>query len=177
MDEKVFIDDSGDADNAAWLASYGKVIEVGARGYNAAMNAACQAAEGQTCMWLEEDFTFLAKVDLDEIEQMLWHRPHLAQIALLRGSHFPIEHKHGGLIEALKAKGERFEEVDGLIEHTATFTGNPSVWRGHVFETGWPRGRWSEDLKRDELRAMGYRFAFLPGIRVEHTGERSGFDY
>lgn len=173
----MFIDDSGDAENAAWLSSYGKVVEVGGRGYNAAMRAACEAAEGQMCMWLEEDFEFLSPVELDEIATMLFHRPYLAQIALLRGPHFPVEHQRGGLIEALEFKGHRFTRIGGLIEHTATFTGNPSVWRGDVFDTGWPKGKWSEDRKRDQLLTMGYRFAYLPGIRVQHTGERSGFDY
>ena len=34
----IFIDDSGDPDNAAQLAQYGKVIETGANGYGAAMS-------------------------------------------------------------------------------------------------------------------------------------------
>lgn len=177
VDDLVFIDDSGDPENAAWLRTYGTVVEVGGNGYNAAMQAACEAAQGQECLWLEEDFTFLSPVNLDELSEMLYHRPYLAQIALLRGPHFPIEHAKGGLIEALEYKGHRFNEVDGLIEHTACFTGNPSVWRAHVFELGWPRGKWSEEQKGRDLVELGYRFAYLPGIRVQHHGERSGFDY
>lgn len=175
--DMVFIDDSGDPDNATWLAQYGKVIEVGRRGYNAAMKAACAAAEDQQAFWLEEDFTVTVQTSLDAMAEILYHRPYLAQITLLRGSHFPVEHKHGGLIEALQAKGHTFIEVNGVIEQTATFTGNPSVWRGEVFTLGWPTGRWSEELKRDHLLKLGYRFGFLPGIRVRHSGERSGFDY
>lgn len=177
VSEIVFIDDSGDAENAAWLSTYGTVVEVGRRGYNAAMRAACEAADGQMCMWLEEDFEFLKPLDLSVMRQVLEHRPYLAQVALLRGPHFPIERERGGLIEALEYRGHRFDRVGGLIEHTATFTCNPSVWRGHVFAAGWPKGKWSEDRKRDQLISMGYRFAYLPEIRVKHTGERSGFDY
>lgn len=173
----VFIDDSGDPDTAAWLASYGKVIEVGGRGYNAAMKAACAAAEGREAFWFEEDFTVTVPTNLTQISEMLYHRPYLAQIALLRGPHFPIEHTHGGVIEALKAKGHSFTEVNGVIEQTATFTGNPSVWRGEVCALGWPTGRWSEELKRDQLLKLGYRFGYLPGIRVTHSGQRSGHDY
>lgn len=177
ISDLVFVDDSGDERNAAWLSSYGRVVTTGASGYNVAMNAACEAAEGEMAFWVEEDFTFLSPVSLDEIATQLWHRPHLAQIALLRGPWFPIEHTHGGLIEALQHKGHTFTEVSGLIEHCATFTGNPSVWRGDVWASGWPKGRWSEDRKRDELITAGYRFAYLPGIRVQHNGERSGFGY
>jgi hypothetical protein len=101
----------------------------------------------------------------------------LAQIALLRGPHFPIEHEHGGVIEALKHQGHTFHNVAGIIEHTATFTANPSLWRADVFATGWPHGRLSEELKRDELLHRNYRFGYLPGIRVAHHGQREGHGY
>lgn len=175
----VFVDDSGDAEHRDWLAQYGKVEAVGREqsGYFSAMTRVCEVANGEPAMFLEEDFTFLTDVSLNEMNDILFHRPYLAQIALLRGPHFPIEHQHGGLIEALEAKGQVFKTVHGVIEQYATFTCNPAVWRGEVFAQGWPRGKWSEERKRDELLSRGYRFAWLPGIRVAHDGERSGFDY
>lgn len=177
VDEVVFIDDSGDGEHAAYLATWGKVIEVGRKGYTAAMTMACRAAEGRECFWLEEDFTFLTDIDLNDLSEMLYHRPWLAQLVLLRGPHFPNELEAGGVIEACEARGEKFELVSDVIEHTAFFACNPSVWRGHVFATGWPQRQWSEDAKRDELLAMGYRFGMLPGITVAHHGERTGFGY
>jgi hypothetical protein len=177
VDDLVFIEDSGDPDNAAWMSQYGKVIEVGRKGYSEAMKAACKAAEGQEAMWFEEDFTVIEPVDLQDLSEALYHRPYLAQIALLRGPHFPIEHQHGGVIEALIAKRHQFVDVLGVIEHTATFTANPSVWRADVLSTGWPSGRLSEDQKRDLLLKQGYRFGYLPGIKVQHSGERKGFGY
>jgi hypothetical protein len=173
----VFIDDSGDPDHSAWLSQYGKVIETGGKGYGTAMTALCAAAEHQQCLIWEEDFTALQPINLHEISELLYHRPYLAEIALLRGPHFPVEHEHGGLIEALIHKGHTFTEINGLLEHTACFTANPSVWRGEVFTQGWPTGRLSEEIKGHDLVHAGYRFAYLPGIRVEHHGERSGFDY
>ena len=161
----------------AWLAQYGKVVEVGGQGYGAAMKAACHAAEGQQCLLWEEDFTALEPINLAEMSEILYHRPYLAQIALLRGPHFPIEHEQGGLLEALIHKGHTITEVGGVLEQTATFTANPAVWRGEVFAQGWPTGRLSEEIKRDILLGQGYRFGYLPGIRVQHHGERSGFDY
>jgi hypothetical protein len=141
------------------------------------MKAACQAAEGREAFWFEEDFTVTEPVDLPAISEILYHRPYLAQIALLRGPHFPVEHRYGGVIEALVAQGHEFVDVRGVVEHTATFTGNPSVWRAEVFAAGWPNGRWSEDQERELLVRQGYRFGYLPGIKVCHGGERKGFGY
>lgn len=179
VDDIVFIDDSGDPEHREWLANYGTVIPVGPKqcGYTPAMKQVCAAADGQPCMFLEEDFTFRDDVYLDELAELLYHRPYLAQVALLRGPHFPIEHEHGGLIEALQAKGHQFTDVVGLIEHTACFTCNPAVWRGEVFAAGWPNGRWTEEIKGRDLVRQGYRFAYLPGIRIDHSGTREGFGY
>lgn len=173
----VFVDDSGDAETHEWIRRHGTLVDVGGCGYGAAMKAACEAAEGEMAFWVEEDFSFLQEVRLGEIRQILHDRPYLAQIALLRGPHFEVEHEHGGVIEALKAKGHEFRDVQNVIEHRATFTGNPSVWRGSVFASGWPDCKWSEDAKRDQLLKQGYRFGYLPGIRVEHDGVRSGKNY
>ena len=177
IDDITFIDDSGDPTHSAWLAQYGKVIETGARGYTIAMQHLCKAADNRQCFVLEEDFTFLVDVHIDQLAEILYHRPYLAQVALLRGPHFPIEHQHGGVIEALEAKGHTFRDVGGVIEHTATFTANPSLWRAHVFALGWPSGQWSEEIKGRQLASMGYRFAHLPEIRVAHHGTRDGHGY
>jgi hypothetical protein len=175
--EILFIDDSGDPTHSAWLAQYGKVVETGARGYTTAMKHLCEAADNRQCFVLEEDFTFLSDVHIDHMAEILYHRPYLAQVALLRGPHFPIEHTHGGVIEALKARGHQFRDTAGVIEHTATFTANPSLWRAHVFALGWPTAQWSEEVKGRQLVAAGYRFGYLPGIRVEHHGTRDGHGY
>ncbi|UDL15341.1 glycosyltransferase [Gordonia phage Kudefre] len=172
-----FVDDSGDAEHSEWLRQYGHVVETGKRGYNAAMNAVCETAQGQEFMFWEEDFTMLEPVNLTHMSEILFHRPYLAQIALLRGPWFDVEHENGGLLEALVANGHKVELVDGVHEQTATFTCNPSVWRGSVSAAGWPAGRWSEERKRDELLRQGYRFGFMEGVKVDHDGERTGHDY
>lgn len=175
--EVTFVDDSGDPANAAYLAAFGKVVTTDSQGYRAAMHAACQVADGRECFWLEEDFTFLEDVDLGELHDILYYRPYLAQVVLLRGPHFEVEHHHGGLIEALQFKGHQFTEVNGIIEHTACFSANPSLWRGEVWDAGWPTGRWTEELKGNVLVQQGYRFGYVPGIKVEHHGQRSGHGY
>jgi glycosyltransferase involved in cell wall biosynthesis len=176
--ELVFVDDSGDEDHQEWLSGYGEVVANEQHcGYNMAMKAVCKRAGAEEFMFLEEDFTFNQKVNLPELSEILEARPHLAQIALLRQPWFPVEHDNGGLLEALVARGYDVEMVDGIWEQTATFTGNPAVWRAGVALTGWPDGKWSEDAKRDELLAQGDRFGYMPGVRVHHRGVRSGFGY
>lgn len=178
-----FVDDSGEPQ--PWLSAHGDVSQTLGAGYNAAMQEVCRLARelapAKPFAFIEEDFTFSDDVDLEQLGAILMKRPHLAQIALLRGPHFPIEHAHGGLLEGLTARlgpeKVQLEFVDGIWEQRGTFTCNPSVWRPEVAQSGWPRGRWSEDRKRDELLAAGYRFGFLPGVKVTHDGIRSGHGY
>lgn len=171
-----FIDDSGDDAYGQWLTRYGDVVSLPQVGYTQAYAALCRCAAGDSFV-LEEDFTFLEPIALDELGHHLQARPYLAQVALLRGPHFPPEHQWGGVIQALLQRGYSFDVVDGLIEHTATFTTNPSLWRAEVFAAGWPQTAFSEDAKRRQLIASGYRFAYLPRIRVAHHGARSGHGY
>jgi hypothetical protein len=178
----VAVDDSGDPNHVAWLRDQGyfnEVVDVGGRGYNAAMQEICRVGRREefAAVW-EEDFQAVAPINLDAMRAQLERRPHLAQVALLRSAHFRIEHDHGGVLGGLEARlpGSVLGEVDGLIEQTGTFTCNPSVWRREVFDS-WPRCRWSEDRKRDELLEAGYRFAFVPGVKVAHDGVRSGKGY
>lgn len=175
--EIVFVDDSGDPEHHAYLSQFGKVVDTGRSGYGPAMKAVCAEAGHDKFAFVEEDFQFLNHVDLKAMGDLLDERPYLAQLALLRGPWFPVEHEHGGLIEALVAKGEKFDMVDGLWEQTATFTCNPAVWQQGIAPQGWPDGQWSEDAKRDQLLAQGYKFGFVPGIKVHHDGVRSGFNY
>lgn len=180
VDDLIFVDDSGDPENAAWLTQHGTVIETGRVGYTRAMKAVCEAAGGQESFFLEEDFTFLSPLNLAELSNILSERPYLAQIALLRGPHYRVERQHGGVLEALRARHanrRKIKEVDGVIEQTLTFTCNPAAWRGEVFASGWPSQRWSEEAKAKLLLGEGYKFGYLPGIRVAHHGAHEGFGY
>lgn len=185
----VIVDDSGNRD---WVREYRdmrvryssgrirapKVIATNGEGYNAAMRAVCAEAGDEEFFFWEEDFVMTTPIELRMMSLILEENPDLAQIALLRGPHFPIEHEQGGVIEALVAKGHRMEErPPGIIVQSATFTGNPSVWRAGIAKGGWPAGRWSEDRMRDRLLKEGYKFGYLRGISVEHDGVRSGHSY
>jgi glycosyltransferase involved in cell wall biosynthesis len=173
--ELVFIDDSACPETAEWLSGYGRVVEVGGRGYTVAMAAACREMAGEVCFWMEEDFTVTKPVDLEALAIALKERPHLAQISLLRGPWYPGEVEAGGVIQALPQYA--FVEVDGIIEHTAYFTGNPSVWCSAASSYGWPQVELSERAKCDQMLALGYRFGIVPGVSLEHWGEHTGFGY
>lgn len=179
--EIVFVDDSGNPSHSRWLEQYGAVSQTHAAGYNEAMQEVCRVAGNEPFAFVEEDFTFTSPVDLNDMAATIDAHPDLAQLALLRGPHFPIEHEHGGVLEGLVARlGQPFvdlrREPYGWSQR-GTFTGNPAVWRAGIAADGWPRGRWSEDKMRDRLLADGYRFGFLNGVRVAHDGVRSGKGY
>lgn len=157
------------------------VIQTYGKGYNAAMQAVCQASQRQRFMFWEEDFVLTAPVSLVHLERILTERPYLAQVALLRNPHFKIEKDLNGVLPALVARlgadKVQLRLHDGIIEQKGTFTCNPSVWQQNITAGGWPKGRWSEDRMRDILLAKGYRFGYLPGIRCHHDGVRSGHGY
>lgn len=177
----VFVDDSGDPDfRASWRYDDIELIPVadGNAGYQTAMQTikAVTAGEARFALW-EEDFQACEPIDFNRMQEILDARPYLAQLALLRGPHFPVEHEHGGVIEARQAAGAEFETVDGVIEHTDHFTCNPSVWNTQAVREPWPTGKWSEDAFGRNLTKQGHKFGYMPGIRTEHVGVRSGHSY
>lgn len=195
-DHMIIVDDSGDQEYAAWLAETFDsppvaVLGDGAPlGYWAAMQWVWRIArEFNTgaVFFLEDDFVFHADVDLTELIGVLDSRPYLTQMSLLRQPWFANEREHGGLIEALEAQGQHFQEVsDGThhwIEHRACFTGNPSLIPARTLARDWPSGDWSESRFGRELfadpRARGaYWGRRSEPPRVEHIGvERVGAGY
>jgi hypothetical protein len=176
--ELCIVDDAPEDHSESWKWLKADVIRTGGAGYNAAMREVCRVgAEHDSAVWLEEDFTLTAPVDFDELALDLDRHPSWAQIVLQRQPWFPNERRAGSMIEAVKRNGHQFYTVDGYLEHTAFFSGNPSIWRREVFELGWPAGAWSEDEKAMQLRAAGYRFAITPEILCHHDGVRSGYGY
>lgn len=181
-DRLTIVDDSGDAEWRERIAAENPDAEVvpvaeAPAGYGPAMRTVTQHMAGPAAAFWEEDFRPIERLDLLELASLLDRRPYLAQIAYLRQPWYANELEHGGVIEALAADGTRFATVRGVIEHKAFFTGNPAVWRRSVYEAGWPVGAWSENQKRDQLRRAGFRFGMIPGVKVHHVGERTGFGY
>ncbi|MEV7013291.1 hypothetical protein [Streptosporangium sp. NPDC051022] len=187
------VDDSGDTDYRAWLTEEFPgcaIVPVAeqAAGYWRAMQTVWRlAADAPHVFFVEDDFTFNRPVDLAELAAVLDTYDHLTQVALLRQPWFGNEHHHGGLIEALEAQGQLFEEcTDGhfwWIEHRAGFTGNPSLLPARTLAKPWPEGAWSESrFGRQLFKNRAARGAYW-GRRsdppaVTHVGhERAGYDY
>jgi hypothetical protein len=189
------IDDSGDPEYAAWLRdTFGVCTPTGGVGYWRAMQAVWERARillggdsTDSIFLLEDDFVFHADVDLTDLNHVLGTQPHLTQIALLRQAWFANEIRHGGLIEALEAQGQTFEErTDGArhwIEHRACFTGNPSLITARTFARDWSAGAWSESrfgqmLFTDPAARGAYWGRRGDPPTVEHIGDRrTGRDY
>lgn len=164
--------------DAVYAAIADRVVHTRGAGYSTAMREVCRVgAEHDSAVWLEEDFTITGPVDFEDLALDLDRHPSWAQIVLQRQPWFPNERRAGSMIEAVKRKGHVFHTVDGYLVHEAFFSGNPSIWRRHVFTTGWPEGQWSEDRKRDQLVAAGYEFAITPEVLCHHDGVRSGKGY
>jgi hypothetical protein len=195
VDGMVIIDASFDDVYGQWLEDEfidgsGKVavmhLDGGEPGYWRAMQATWRYARYlldhlgvEAAFFLEDDFTFNADVDLDDLVTVLDAHPYLTQIALRRQPWFHNEVEAGGLIEALEAQGEEFtERTDGeryWIEHRACFTGNPSLIPRATFEREWPEGDWSESrfgglLFRDEGARGAYWGRRTDPPLVEHIG-------
>lgn len=196
------INDSPDPDYCRWLEDefIGGPLDcnvahsAGEHGYWQAMRLVWSMARHQmsffgadSVFFLEDDFVFHEDVDLSCLDRVLDEQKHLTQIALRRQPWFANEVEHGGLIEALEAQGQRFEEfTDGKhhwIEHRACFTGNPSLIPARTFAHDWPDGAWSESrfgqlLFRDPQARGAYWGRRSDPPRVEHIGhQRVGDGY
>lgn len=174
------VDDSGDASFRAKLGKRHEVVAVAAEpaGYVPAMTTVFQMAEGENVAFWEEDFLAIGPVDLDAMARALDEREHLAQLALMREPWYANEILAGGVLEAKAAQGDEIELVDGVFEHRAFFTCNPTVLPRRTLDRPWPTGEWSESqFGQRLLKDPSVRFGMLPGVIVEHVGERTGFGY
>lgn len=191
----VIVDDSGQAAYRAWLAAefpeaLVTAVADTAVGYWRAMRTVWSIAQDSgtehTGFW-EDDFVLTADADLTCLARVLDERPYLTQLALRRQPWFANEHEHGGLLEALEAQGQVFEEVsDGKhwwIEHRALFTGNPCLIPARTFRKPWPDGAWSESrfgrlLFENPLARGAYWGRRNEFPKVDHIGvDRVGSDY
>lgn len=118
---------------------------------------------------VEEDFRFVAPLDLQAVATALDHHRHLAQLVLKRNPWSPEERAAGGIIECAP---EQYVDEDGWVEHRRIFSLNPCLIPRRVLELGWPDGNEAEFTQR--CLDAGYSFGFL-GARndpplVEHVG-------
>jgi len=185
------IDDSGSPDYRDWVRAQmpgWDVVPVsysGPQGYSAAMQYLWGVAAGYEYFFLiEDDFVFERPVFTSVLVELLIEHPHLAQLVLLRQPWFGNEVEHGGLLEAIAARGERVVYRPEWVEQRATWSCNPTVIRGGwwVRDHPWPYGAGSEYRFGRELFARDanavtawYGDGKTPWVR--HVGERSGFGH
>lgn len=183
--ERIIHDDSGDPDNYQWLTDTFPDWHLihgtrGRLGFGGAVRNVWRHLTDTTgppfIFHLEDDFTFLRPVNLDDFASVLDTRPGLAQLALRRQAWNAAERAAGGVIELNPA---------AYVDHTAGghewleqrlfFTTNPSLYRRSLCQRGWPRGSESEGKFSAALLAApdvwcGYWGARNSGVWVEHTG-------
>lgn len=180
-DARIIVDDSGDPDHAAAIVRewprWESIHTIRRAGFAATVRAAWQAAidAGATHVWhQEDDFLINQPLRVDWLQQDLDANPRLAQIALKRQPVNAIEEAAGGFMEMWPADW-RWQQ-GGLVEHVVTFTTNPCLIPAHAIRCALasPEPLTEPEITR-QLRAAGYRFAFLGALDdpplVTHIGE------
>lgn len=137
-------------------------------------------------MFVEDDFLFKKKIDIQEMIFILQFNRNLSQVVLKRQAWNEEEKKAGGIIEQ---RPDEFEEKNFSdiywTEHRVFFSTNPCVVPYWIVERGWPLLPHSEgEFSMDLFRNPNYKSAFL-GKKfdeplVEHIGTSrsiSGFNY
>lgn len=134
--------------------------------------------------WLEHDFTFNRRVDLEALRWLLDYDERLAQVSLMRNAANATEKAAGGLVASrpddftLCTIGTTGEDY---LEHCSYFTTTPSLMtRRFMAENPWMsyveqcEGQFGIDLIQ-----RGYHFAVWGDGEpwVNHIGERTGFGY
>lgn len=152
-------------------------------GYTASMQAMwryiARHVKAQWVLQAEDDFTVDRDVDVAAMVDVLQQRPHLVQMALLRGPLNDREREPDTIL------GHPCSEIDRLpthLEHRHYFTANPAIMRTSLAVTEpWPDGPHSEAvygrrLFRDPRARAGLWGQGEPWIR--HLGEtRAGGPY
>ena len=176
---RCIVDDSGDRAYAAWLdrtfkdfailhhpTRMGCAASVG-HGWESAMLC------GAEYVWhAEDDFTYNGPVDVGAMAAILDANPELAQLALKRGPHGPVEGAAGGLMEV---SPDKWTDHDGWCTSSQIFTFNPSLIPRRAIEVVLADRRPKlESNVAYILTAQGYRFGYLGQTtdpqRITHIG-------
>ncbi len=183
-----------DRDYTEWLAARfpeWSVQSTGDKaGYAAAMHQAFMwlddVAPGRV-LWLEDDFTFNAPVDVDLMGRVLDRNPQLAQLVLRRQPWNDSERAAGGIVEQHPDwyTDCRDDELGvEWLEQTAFFSNNPNLMQHWVLGTPYPHGdnaegRFTFALRDDHPNAcFGFWGDRHSGEAVTHIGDvRSGAAY
>jgi hypothetical protein len=181
---RLIYDDSGDAENRAWLRenfeSLGFVVTHHAEGRQG-FSGAIRFMWDHLATWdanpfvfhLEDDFTFGRDVDLASMATVLDNHPGLVQLALRRQPWNEDERAAGGIVEQ---HPDAYTEAEWgpyrWLEHREFFTTNPSLYRRSLFTVGpgWPDAEHSEGV-------FSHRLLADPTLRVGFWGDRNSGEW
>ncbi len=180
----IIVDDSGDAEYAAWLDGLGaQVVHHPERqGLAAAVRTGWTEAlktDAEFVWHHEDDFTLTMPVEIHAMARVLCLHPYLAQLVLKRQPWSEEEITAGGQIEV--APGD-YVDRHGFVEHGRLFSFNPCLIPRHVVELALQEP--SDGLERgvtDTLTRHLYRFAYWGARddppRCHHIGEHRSAGY
>jgi glycosyltransferase involved in cell wall biosynthesis len=177
------VDDSGDPVFAEWLeeeeafANFVIVHHPERRGCSGAVRTGWELAMSSRADYVwhaEDDFTLMEPVDFGTMLTVLEDNPYLAQLALKRPPHGPVELAVGDL---MAVELDRWEDHEGFCDTDLIFTFNPCLIPRDVIAVALadPSPRTEPNVTSSCL-AKGYRFGYLGQTtdppRVQHIGER-----
>jgi glycosyltransferase involved in cell wall biosynthesis len=180
FDDRIMVDDSGDPEYGEWLEDefgyFGAIVHHPTRqGCSEAVRTGWGYATGFDYVWhAEDDFTYSEPVDLQRMMGILDENPYLAQLALKRPPHGPVEGAAGDL---MAVQPDRWEDHEGFCDTDLIFTFNPCLIPRDVIAVALadPSPRTEPNVTSSCL-AKGYRFGYLGQTtdppRVHHIGER-----
>ena len=178
--ERFIVDDSGDYEYGDWLdaeylGEFRVLHHLTRRGCSVAVSTGWLAASESDYVWhAEDDFVYTEPVDLGAMAAILDANPYLAQLALKRGTHGPVEGAAGDL---MAVQPGRWEDHDGFCDNDLFFTFHPCLIPKDVIAVALadPSPRTEPNVSSSCL-AKGYRFGYLGQTtdppRVAHIGER-----
>lgn len=190
---RVIHDDSGSPGYARHLAENypeWQIISTGRRsGFAGAYRNAwawLRRCDTEFVFSTEDDFRFVADVDLGAMGSVLRRHPHVTQMALLRQPWNDAEKTAGGIIAMDRPSyNECTDGAHHWVQHRKFFTTNPHMIRtAFIRGHDWPDGRQSEgrfsaDLfRRDPAATSAFWGRADDPPRVEHIGtQRVGTGY
>lgn len=165
------VDDSADASYTVWLTNRLPDALVVAHPERAGLAAAIRTAwanlpvDTTYVIHLEDDFEFIAPIDLSAWTAPLRADPNIANVVLQRGPNNPREHEHGGILRSWAADGVTYTRHDGYITHQHLFSLQPNIYRRELTDVGWPEHGGEREFTDQLLRdAPSTLFAYLGGL-------------
>lgn len=128
----------------------------------------------------EDDFTYDAPINLNDLIEVLYAQPHLRQMALLRHAYYEKEKEAGSILnERPGTYAEAEWNGHRWLEHRNFWTSNPCLFHRALCGTDWPNQENSETVYTRVLnqdRAARMAFWGHGEELITHIGHRRAGD-